>query len=209
MRTMLARTADEVAAFLLAAGCAGCDEPGTLLCERCRAALTPQPVRRTTPGGLVVVAAMPFDGVPARVIRALKEEGATFLARPLALALGEVLAGVDPDAALLPVPTSRSAFRRRGYRVPDLLIRRAGRRPARLLLPAGIARDQRTLGREARARNVRGSMRMRAGRRVRTAVLVDDVITSGATLDEAARVCAASGIRVLAGVAVAATPRRT
>ena len=202
----LGRTVDEVAAFLLAAGCAGCDAPGTLLCERCRRGLSPQPVRRRSPGGLDLVAALPFEGVAARMIRALKEEGATYLARHLGPLLRAAVDLAGVDAALVPIPTGRAAFRRRGYRVPELLIRRAGLRPRRLLLPARAVGDQRGLGARERARNVRGSMRVRAGI-TGDVVLIDDVITSGATMDEGVRVCAASGIRVVAGIAVASTPR--
>ncbi|QTV79418.1 ComF family protein [Microbacterium sp. NIBRBAC000506063] len=206
---LFARTADEVAAFLLAATCAGCDRPGTLLCASCRDALAPRPVRRESPSGLPLVAALPFEGVPARVIRRLKEEGETSLARPLGVALRSVLRDVGADAALVPIPTSRAAFRRRGYRVPELLLRRAGYRPRRLLLPARAAGDQRELGRVERARNVRGSMRVAAATRPTRVVIVDDVTTSGATFDEAARVLAASGIHVVAGVAAASTPMRS
>lgn len=210
-QTILSRAADEVAAFLLAANCAGCDARGTLLCEHCRGELVPRVVRRRSPGGLPLVAAMPFEGVPARVIRRLKQEGESHLARPLGRALGDVLGEElgesGADVACIPIPTSRAAFRARGYRVPELLIRRAGFAPQRLLLPAKAKADQRELGRDERVRNVRGSMRIASRRGVVRAVLVDDVTTSGATFDEAARVCATSGIRVVAGVAVASTPR--
>ncbi|MEJ1087434.1 phosphoribosyltransferase family protein, partial [Microbacterium sp. Mu-80] len=197
-------------AFLLAASCPGCDRPGTLLCDECRLMLAPQPHRLTTPGGLAVDAALIYEGVAARSIRRLKEDGATILARPLGAALGGVLADVAADAVIVPVPTSRSAFRRRGYRVPDLLVRRAGRRGSRMLVPARRTGDQRELGRDARARNVAGSLRARASAEPGTrVVIVDDVVTTGATLDEAARALRAAGLHPVGAVALAATPRRS
>lgn len=201
----------EVSGFLLAATCAGCDAPGLALCDRCGTALRAEVVSGRTPGGLAVFAGSAFEGVPARVIRAIKEDGTTSLASALAPMVQAAAATADPcgRAAMVPVPTSRSAFRRRGFRVPEVLLRRAGLRPMRLLAPARAVADQRGLTRAQRAANVRGSMRLRRGPGGRDVVIFDDVTTSGATFDEAARVLRASGFRVLAGVAAAATPSET
>lgn len=201
----LAMLAADAAALLLAASCPGCDEPGSLLCARCRDELRSQ--RRTvrTPEGREVVAALSFEGVAARCIRRVKEEGQTLLARPLGAALAQVL---PTHAAVVPLPTSRAAFRRRGYRVPELLVRRSGRTPLRVLASTGGAADQRGLRRDERARNVRGSLRAMRPAEGGTVVVVDDVITTGATMDEAWRVLEEAGFRVAGAVALAATPRR-
>lgn len=198
----------EIAALLLSATCAGCDEPGTLLCPRCRHALVPAPQDAVTPRGLAVRAALPFDGVASRCIRRLKGEGETLLARPLGTALAAVLAPeISPANWVIPVPTSRRAFRRRGYRVPELLIRRADADPQRVLSLVARTVDQRGLGVLAREQNVRDSMRARRPGEGAAAVIVDDVVTTGATIDEAARALEAGGFRVVAAVALAATPR--
>lgn len=158
---------------------------------------------------------MPFESVAARCIRRMKDDGETVLARPLGSALGEVVDVLEarPDADrplhLVPIPTSVTAFRRRGYRVPELLIRRAGRLPDRLLVLRGRRTDQRGLDSESRAENVRGSMRARRALEGETVVLVDDVVTTGATFDEAARALTDAGAHVLTAVALAATPRHS
>ncbi|WP_315069125.1 phosphoribosyltransferase family protein [uncultured Microbacterium sp.] len=199
----------EIAAFLLAATCAGCDEPATLLCGRCEAALRPALQLGQTPRGIPVRTALVFDGVAARCIRRLKGEGETLLARPLGAALAAVLEPVvTPSTWVVPVPTRRSAFRRRGYRVPELLIRRAHAEPQRLLSLADRTADQRGLGARARESNVHGAMQARRSGGGAEAVVVDDVVTTGATLDEAARALESTGFRVVAAVALAATPRR-
>ena len=200
------RLLDEILSVLLGASCAGCDEPGRVLCDGCRALLRAAPVQRVLTGGLAATAALSFEGVAARCIRAVKEDGSTLLARPLAAALHEVL---PPDAGVqvVPVPTSPASFRRRGYRVPDLLLRACGRRPARLLAHVGGTRDQRGLGRAERARNVAGSMRAKRAGAGEEVVLVDDVITTGATLVEASAVLSEAGFRVRGAVALAATPK--
>ncbi len=206
-----ARIAEEVLGFVFSSRCAGCDAPATLLCETCRTALAPRVRQHRLPSGLPVFTAVGFDGIPARVIRTLKEQGRTALARPLGRALRSALreAGVPPGAVVVPVPTSRAAFRRRGFRVPELLARHAGYRTRRLLLPARAAADQRALSIRARERNVRGTMRpSRRPCPLRTVVLLDDVMTTGATLAEAERTLRRAGFRVALAVAVAATPRR-
>lgn len=198
----------EIAALLLAAACAGCDEPGSLLCSRCRGELRTRPQHGRTPQGLSYRAAFAFEGVPARCVRRLKGDGETQLARPLGSALGAVLAPVVTTTTwVVPVPTSRRAFRRRGYRVPELLIRRAGVEPQRVLSLAGGLLDQRGLGACARAANVHGAMRARRHGHGAEAVIVDDVVTTGATIDEAARALTEAGFHVVAAVALAATPR--
>lgn len=202
-------------ALLLAATCAGCDRPETLLCEACREGVRAAPILRCTPAGLPVRAAMSFESIAARCIRRLKDDGETMLAHPLGFALGVVLADaltqaeLDGPVRLVPIPTSRSAFRRRGYRVPELLIRRSGRIPDRLLALRGRRTDQRGLGSESRAENVRETMRSRPVVGGGIVVLVDDVVTTGATFDEAARALTAAGARVVSAVALAATPRHS
>ena len=155
-------------------------------------------------------AALEFEGVAARCIRRLKGEGETYLARPLATALATVLSPfVTQMTWIVPVPTARRAFRRRGYRVPELLIRRAHAQPQPLLAVVAAAADQRGLGAREREENVRGTMRARGRGGGAEVVLVDDVVTTGATLDEAARALRAAGYRTVVAVALAATPHRS
>jgi len=201
---------DEAVALLLAAECGGCDVPGAALCASCAERLRPVAVRLRTPYGRAVDGGLVFDGAAARVIRAVKEGGRTALLDALAPALRDAVrrAASGPVAdALVPVPTSRAAFRRRGYRVPELLAARTGATLLRALAPRRIVADQRGLGRTARRRNVAGSLRATTAGEGRRVVLVDDVATTGATLDEAARALEEAGF-VVAGCAVAAiTPR--
>jgi len=205
MPSLLRTACADALSLLFPTWCAGCDDPDEALCAACRDELAPRALRRVLPDGLEVRSAAPFAGVPARVLRAFKEDGRTSLARPL----GRALAAVAPvaDAVVVPVPTSRAAMRRRGYRVAELLAARAGLRPRRLLLPARAAADQRGLQREARADNVAGTMRAVPLPGVRV-LIVDDVVTTGATLAEAARALRAAGAVVVGAATVASTPRR-
>lgn len=209
--------ADELAAFVVSGCCAGCDLLGTLLCDECAQTLIASPARRESPGGMPVVAALAYEGVAARCIRHLKEEGETLLARPLGAALsvavsvavGQLVADDGRMPLIVPVPTGRAAFRRRGYRVPELLIRRAGLPVSRALMSVRATADQRGLGIEERGLNVAGSMRARHARDSQEVLLIDDVVTTGATLDEGARALTSAGFRVRGAVALAATPFHT
>lgn len=214
-RTAVRATLAEALALVLPVTCAGCDEPDVSLCESCRQQLLPQISRSGRDP--VIWSGLAFEGVAARVVRALKADGRTGLARDLAPALR---AAVDAAAAaapggphaggpvvLVPIPTSRAAFRRRGYRVVELVARRADLRTARLLTTARAAADQRGLDREARRRNVAHSLRARGSAGVRV-VVIDDVVTTGATLEEAVRALRAGGAEVIGAATIAATARR-
>ena len=201
----LRSAAQAALAFWLPISCAGCGALDLALCERCRGALAAQLRTRQLPGGDVVVCALEFSGVAARVVRALKQDGRTGLARDLGSALAVLLATVPSDAVITTIPGRPAALRRRGYAVVDLLVRRAGRHPVRTLRPIRTPGDQRGLGREARRRNVDGAL-LAVGVRDRCVVVVDDVVTTGATLAEALRALRASGAREVRAVALANTP---
>ncbi len=210
LRTTLVQAAADAAAVLLPVSCAGCGDPQEGLCTACRAQLEPAPRRTVLADGLEVVSGLEYAGVPARVVRALKEEGRTRLAVPLGTALSAAVrtGGWPPDAAFVPIPTSPRAMRSRGYRVVELIMRRAGLPVAGYLVPAGRRADQRGLDAASRAANAAGSMAPTARARGREVVIIDDVVTTGATLVEAGRMLQRAGARVLGAATAAATPRR-
>ena len=162
--------------------------------------------------GTPVFSALRYAGAARGAILALKEQGRTDVAAALAgrlavaasVGLRQFPAGVE----VVTVPTSRSAWRRRGYDPVRLLARKAGLRPLRhALVPIRGHQEQKRLGREARGRNLAGSMLAThplTGRRI---MLVDDVLTTGATLGEAARAVRAAGGEVACSVTLAFTPR--
>jgi predicted amidophosphoribosyltransferase len=213
-------------------GCAGCGRPGRVLCVDCRRGLPDRsrPVRPTPcPEGLVACfAAGEYDGVLGRMVVAHKERAAFPLARPLGVVLASAVGPVlDPatPSVLVPVPSRPGVVRARGHdpmlrvsRVAARRLRRAGRlvEVATLLEQHAPVADQVGLGREQRAANLAGSMRVRPAVRDRLArrgvplslVVCDDLVTTGATAREAQRTLEDSGLPVRAVVTVAATRKR-
>lgn len=144
------------------------------------------------------------------LVHALKYEGWSELADLMGDALVE-LAGSASEPIVVPVPTTVRRLKRRGYNQAELLARRlaCGRRLrlVRALERAGEGRSQTTLAPTERRENVRGAFVPveSAGRLVSgtDVLLVDDVLTTGATACEAAGALAAMGAASVTLVAFA------
>jgi ComF family protein len=129
----------------------------------------------------------------------------------LARAAGGV-PGPPPDL-VVPVPLHPRRLRRRGFNPAGVLARRLARHAGADFDPVALARTrdtppQKGLDARARRRNVAGAFASRRGRPVPARVwLVDDVVTTGATLASAARALRAGGAQTVVGLCAAATPR--
>jgi len=181
-----------------------------------------------------VVTALTYDGVVRRVILALKEQNRTDLAAALAGAQAVAIAaalGRDPGehagvehagtehagveragaeragAELVAVPTSRAAYRTRGYDPLALILRRAHIQTHPVLVHVRSTRHQKTLGSHDREQNLRGAMAARHRLTERRFIIVDDILTTGSTMAEASRAISAAGGEVVGGVCLAFTPR--
>ncbi|ABC80013.1 ComF family protein [Anaeromyxobacter dehalogenans] len=182
-------------------GCARCGAPGAgPACGACLAA--PPAFDAVRAGGL-------FGGPLADAVHALKYGGRPDLARPLGAWLAARVP-LPPGAAVVSVPLGRARRVDRGYDqaalLADALARAAGARGRRLRGALRRAREtspQVGLGRAERARNVAGAFLAGPAVAGRDLVLVDDVVTTGATADAAARALRAAGARSVTVVALA------
>jgi len=199
--------------------CAICDVPGCALCARCAVSLTrlrppvcqrcgspgPWPVRRCAEcsGRRLAFAsarsAIVYDARARTLVRAWKERGRRRLAREAATIVHEVVPPVSVGV-LVPVPGDPERAWERGdvparalavelasiWEVPVLDV----------LARTRALRRQRGLSLEERRRNVRGSVRARAAVAAEVCV-IDDVYTSGATVDACAKACRGAGARTV------------
>lgn len=202
--------------------CGTCARRLRLLCARPFRAEGQAPALLTADGAVIlpVVAGGHYRDELAQALLSFKHLGQGRLASVLGPALGKAIRSAVGDGTgicLVPVPSTNSAFRRRGFSPVHLLLGRLGRLGAlpglhvadSLKKAPGRGRGQKGLGRGERARRVRGSMAVRWLRKSslegKACVIVDDVLTTGATLAEAARAVSAAGGMVCGAVVLAAT----
>ncbi len=157
------------------------------------------------------------SGDVRKLVHMLKYErvkaAAVFLGVPLghyaekSLALGKIAL---TNAVIVPIPLHRTKLRKRGFNQSLLIARSLGFRDipiydAALLRSRPVASQTKQKGHEMRTENVAGSFAVRDPEALRgkTVLLVDDVITSGATMREAALVMRRAGAKRVIGIAVA------
>ncbi|MEO5994591.1 MAG: phosphoribosyltransferase family protein [Arthrobacter sp.] len=218
--------------------CGGCERQVRLLMRQPFRAEAQAPALMDVDGAVIlpVVAAGAYRAELAQTVLSFKSHGQRQLAEVLSKGLARAIrdaAGESRGLLLVPVPTSSSAYRKRGFSPIHVLLGRAGRprgpgagqhpgftivhalRKTRPPFPAcgpssGGQGGQKGLGRRDRVQRVQGTMRVRRwpfnpGVDGRACIIVDDVLTTGATLAEASRALHAAGAVVRGAVVLAAT----
>jgi ComF family protein len=163
----------------------------------------------------VAVAAFAHEHAAQRILRRLKYGGGQSLAGPLAaLALPAFrrLLRVTGPAVLVPVPLHASRRRDRGYNQAQLIAAELGRRTDLAVWPALVRRRsterQHGLDRNARLRNLRQAVELDSARRdglatISAAIMVDDILTTGATFETCAAALKTAGVAEVYGFAIA------
>ncbi len=196
--------------------CGGCGAPGTRWCPSCSRALAvltdePMVITPRLDPGVPVLSLGRYAGPRRAAIIAMKEHGRTDLVGPLAVAVNAGVSRlvawgiVEVPLTVVPAPTRRSAARRRGGD-PVTAMARAAAVPGATVVVAlrtrAFTRDSVGLSPGQRQRNIAGMVRLREDVRGEV-LLIDDVVTTGATGCESVRVLQTAGVRVSAILAVA------
>ena len=227
----LRRVGAELLGLALPVSCAGCGEDDDPWCPDCRRLLAGPAWRceqragrldrldgRTPPWWAVA----DFAGPVRRAVTAWKDHGRSDLSVPFtagvraaARAAVPTLAGAGP-LLVVPLPSTAAARRSRGWdpvgalaaAVADELGRRGVRAGASAPLRRSAGADQSGLSARARSRNLAGHVHVRraAGLPGARVLLVDDVLTTGATAAAAIDVLSVAGAQVVGGVVLASTP---
>jgi predicted amidophosphoribosyltransferase len=204
--------------------CVHCAQPGRTLCAQCMQELSGRGCRvdpNLAPKGLPPAFSLSeYSGVARSAVLAHKERGVRALTRPLGWALARAVAAAGAghgSVTLVPIPSSRQSRAARGEDTVRLLARRA----ARDLIAVGVRADvqpvlqqvrarmdQSGLGQAARTINLLNAFVARPLGSSGAVILVDDVITTGATLAEGTRALREIGVRPVAVATVAATALR-
>ena len=208
--------------LLLPPACAGCGRFGHLVCGECmagfRAASAPADRFMAADPGMMVgdalelaVAAFAHERTLRRALQRLKYGGSGRIAAPLARAAApalEALTRVCGPQPLVPVPVHAARQRQRGYNQAALLATALGRGSGLavhdILERRRATARQHGLGKAARLHNLRGAFALRDGARSpRSVILVDDILTTSATLESCAQVLRDAGAVSVYGFAIA------
>lgn len=207
--------------------CTGCGREGTALCQSCGTAWR---LRAQQCAGCGVVSwqgrtcekcgghknsgvdqlagvgvALHYDGPVKQAVLDLKFKALRWAAPDLARFFDEVWPPETFDV-ITSVPISPERYRERGYNQSELLARALSRRsgiPYRPLLARRSGEHQLGLSRSERLRQVGGVFYTLSGRVASRVLVADDVVTTGATLNECARVLRVAGVSKVWGLALA------
>lgn len=147
-------------------------------------------------------AALLYQGTARKIVLRLKHGDRTDLARPAAGWMQQVLPNIDPDQVIVPVPLHRARFLKRRYNQAALLARALSRLNRAQYVPDALQRINATPPMERVNRQERYALMHKAIRPHpkngplldgRSVLLVDDVMTSGATLAAATEACMIAG----------------
>lgn len=157
-----------------------------------------------------------YTGSMRKIIHCYKFHNKPFLAEPLAdlmlkiLDIGKIFGNID---AIIAVPLHRKKRKERGFNQASLIAKRLGKKlrirvEKSILIRIKRSQPQMNLPADQREKNVRGIFEVRKAKRIsgKRILLIDDVMTTGATVNECARVLKRAGCKDVCVLVLAHTP---
>lgn len=180
--------------------CAICDGSGKNLCDACRNLIWIEP-REFLLSDLSVFTVTKYSDETSKLLVALKDKGQSALVAELAVMLEPILVKIPPSESpvfLVPAPSRPGNFAKRGFQPMVLLAQAISKRNSRLKVLNALSfsrevKDQVGLTANERVANLALSMRLNQQVSGKICYLLDDVVTTGATALEAARVLRIGG----------------
>jgi ComF family protein len=198
--------------------CLGCNKPDTWLCDNCLSKIkfNNQPLLPSTPEtknlDRLISACHYKDSLLQKVIPAYKYKFATELAKPLSQILIQTLEKFDllTNTILIPVPLHKKRFNERGFNQAELLAKNLGQHfnlkvETRLIIRVKNTDHQARLDRQARLSNLDQAFKCLKPTLVtnKNIILIDDVSTTGSTLNKIAGILKNAGAKIIWGLVVA------
>ena len=208
---------ERLISWLFPARCLLCDRvipAGELFCRDCEKKLPKRPFTRklALPGagaeGFSVYSSMSYEGGFRKSIHRLKFRGQKSIAKPMGRLLAESIRDRDLSFdAVTWVPMTEKKRRERGYDQSELLARAAAKELKLPCLPllqkVRENKTQHELSGRQRQQNVKGVYRAEKGAEGKALLLIDDIVTTGATIGECAKLLYAAGAKRATGLCAA------
>jgi predicted amidophosphoribosyltransferase len=198
--------------------CFGCRDLGYLICSNCRKLWNPH-IYRSTIVDLAVYSAVPYSPVAKNILLAAKEQSiksADQLVRSAMAASLQVLFQKYPNSALVPIPSAPASNRRRGRdfinEMAIFVAKDMGVGVLQLLEQQRLVRDQSKLNIASRRENLAMALSIKpqlgGNYSSESVVILDDLVTTGSTINEANRALTKAGFKVQAAATACVALRR-
>lgn len=195
--------------ILLPKTCVACGREGKYICEKCSLFLSEAPTISMTGGLEELVSAWEYEGLIKKVIFKIKYDGMFDAIDELVERAFEVREPYIPeDTTITFVPLFKKKEMQRGFNQAELIAKKVGeitsRKVLSLLEKIKDTPSQTELNKEERIVNVKDSFQRKKGVSCyNNILLIDDVWTSGATMQECCRILKRSGVKKIWGFTLA------
>ena len=198
--------------------CFGCRDLGYSICSNCRKLWNPH-IYKSTIADLAVYSAIPYSPVAKNILLSAKEQSiksADQLVRSAMAASLQVLFQKYPNSALVPIPSAPASNRRRGRdfinEMAIFVAKDMGVGVLPLLEQQRLVRDQSKLNIASRRENLAMALsikpQLRGNYSSESVVILDDLVTTGSTINEANRALTKAGFKVQAAATACVALRR-